>query len=436
MSSADNSNSDSSSPWAMELFSRHVGNVTEQIQTSNVFAPFEEVQLYANVSYGNAPVSNLGVSFEVRGPLNSSRPTILIRSARTDTNGTATITFRIPMNNQTENMILGTWQVFSAAATATEPIQGNLTFEVKYHVEINKISFLNAEGDEQNRFSKDNIRVQLTLKNIDLQSRAVNVTADLKDSSHASIGQIKIQNENLKNDTNTQVEQEFEIPTEAALGEATVECNVYSGGYGETEIQVAETKTATFTIINRDVAVTAAYLSTDKLYAGNPLNVTMKVANKGNDTETLHILISNDLGSIGNLTTALAPLTDEDLTYDWDTLDAAAGTYTITVQIAKLPGEIELGNNEITAGTVTIDYPPIYPQTTSLFVLLLTITGIFTISLLLMFLRKQRNLAQKPISGAPKLKASNRSQYTKETIGIETANSRRRKSLKTKPHAH
>jgi hypothetical protein len=200
----------------------------------------------------------------------------------------------------------------------------------------------------------------------------------------------------LENETDIQVEQEFEIPAEATLGEVTAECNVYSGNYNETEIQVAETKTATFTIINRDVAVTAAHLSTNELYAGDPLNVTMKVANKGNDTETLHIQIINDLGSIGNLTTVLAPLTDADLTYTWDTSDVDAGTYTITVQVAKLPGEIELGDNEITAGRVTIDYPPIYPQTTNLFVLLLAITGIFTVSLLLMFLRKQRNPAQKP----------------------------------------
>jgi hypothetical protein len=305
------------------------------------------------------------------------------------------------MNNQTENVVLGTWQVFSAAATTAESVQGNLTFEVKYPVEINKISFLNEEGKEQNKFLKENIRVQVTLKNIHMQSRTVNVTVDFEDSYHASIGQIKIQNVSLENDTDIQVEQEFEIPADAALGETTAECNVYSGSYNETEIQVAETKTATFTIINRDVAVTEAHLSTNKLYTGSPLKVMMTVSNKGNDTETLHIQISNNLGSIGNLTTVLAPLTDQDLSYTWDTSDVAAGTYTITVQVAKLPGETELGDNEITAGTVIVGYPPVNPQTTNLFVLLLAVTGIFTVSLLLMFLRKQRNATQKSTINAP-----------------------------------
>jgi hypothetical protein len=390
-----------------------MGNATEQNQTNNVFAPFEEVELCANVTYRNAPVSSLAVSFEIRGPLNSSHPTVLIRSAITDPSGTATITFRIPMNNQTENAILGTWQVFSAVSTTAGPILGNLTFEVKYPVEINKISFLNIEGDEQNRFSKDNIRIQLTLENTNLRLKVVNVTADFKDSSHASIGKIRIQNVNLESDANTQVEHEFEIPTEAALGEATAECNVYSGVYNETEIQVAETRRATFTIINRDVAVTAAHLSTDELYVGTPLIVAMKVANKGSDIETLHILINSNIGSIGNLTTALAPLADQDLTYAWDTSDVAAGTYTITVQIAKLPGEIELGNNEMAAGTIIVDYPQIYPQTTSLFVLVLTIAGIFTVSLLLLFLRKQRNPAQKHAHKVSRLKTLNRSKCAK-----------------------
>lgn len=375
---------------SLELSVKHVYYCTVTNQTSNVFAPFEEVQLTANVSYGDAPMAGAPVAFEVAGPLNSSNPMVLFRSAMTDKEGIAAILFRIPMHNQTERPVLGTWEIFSSTTVFGDKIQGNLTFEVKWPVEIKEISFLDSEGNKQTKLTREEITIQLTLNNTDLQSRDVNITVELRDASITDIGHVIFQNVRLDNNSEIQVEQGFLIPTEAAFGEATATCNVYSGSYNDTEVLIADTKTVTFSIINRDVAVTEAHLSTNELYTGEPLNVLMKVANKGNDTETLHIQISHDYGFVGNLTTILAPLTDADLTYTWNTSDVPAGTYTFTVQIAKLPSEVELEDNEITAGTVTINYPPIYPHTVNLFVLLLIVTALFTISLLAMFLKKQR----------------------------------------------
>jgi hypothetical protein len=373
----------------MELSVKHINNGTVTNQTGNVFAPFEEVQLTANVSYGDAPLAGASVSFEVSGPLNSSSPMVLFRSATADEEGIATISFRIPMHNQTERPVLGTWKVFSSTTAFGDKLQGNLTFEVKWPVEISKIRFLDSEGKEQTRLTKENVILQLTLNNTDLQPRDVNVTIDFRDYSKNSTVQMEIQNVPLDGNE-TVLERELRISPEAAFGEAVVECNAYSGNYGNVTVQVAETKTATFTILNRDVAVTAARLSATEIYTGDPLSIIMSVTNKGSETETLIIQISHGQTWIGNLTTVLAPLKTAELTHSWDTSNVVSGTYEITVQVAKLPGETEVGDNQITAGTVTINYPPINPQTTSMFVLLLVITGLLTFTSLLMFLRKQR----------------------------------------------
>jgi hypothetical protein len=388
--------SGSVSEGSMELSVKHVNNGTVTNQTGNVFAPFEEVQLTANVSCGGAPVAGASVAFEVAGSLNFSNPMVLIRSAVADAEGMATISFRIPMHNQTERPVLGTWKVFSSTTVFGDNLQGNLTFEVKHPVEISKISFLDSEGNEQTKLAREEIGIQVILNNTDLQPRDVNITVELKDASETGIGTVIFQNVRLGNDSETQVEQEVLIPAGTTFGEATAECNVYSGSYNGTEIFIADTKTVTFFVININVAVTEAHLSANELYTGEPLNVIMKVANKGNDTETLDIQINHDFGFVANLTTVLAPLTDADLTYTWNTSSVTAGTYTFTVQIAKLPNEVELEDNEITAGTITINYPPINPQTVNLFVLLLAITALFTASLLAMFMRKQSRKAQQP----------------------------------------
>jgi hypothetical protein len=52
---------------------------------------------------------------------------------------------------------------------------------------------------------------------------------------------------------------------------------------------------------------------------------------------------------------------------------------------------------------IELYYPPIYPQAIGLLVLLSVITGIFTVTLLLMLLRKQRKLA-KPTFEPPNLR--------------------------------
>ena len=381
--------------WSIDL-SVQSAQAIYQEHSNNVFAPFEEINIIAKVMYNMDPRPGIGVSFEIRGPLNSPNQIVFFRSATTDEEGMATILFRIPMHNQTAKPVLGTWAAFSSTAAFDSKLRGNLTFEVKWPVEIRKISLLDSEGNEQNKLAREDTRIQLILRNTNMQSRDVNITVDLRDAFKMDIGQVAFQNMRLDNNTNTQIEHDLLIPIETAFGEATATCNVHSGSYNDTAIPIAGSRTVTFLIINRDVAIIEAHLSTDELYTGEPLHIVMKVANKGDDIETLHIQINHDSGFVGNLTTILAPLTDADLTYTWNTSDVIAGTYMFTVQIAKLPGEMELVDNEITAGTAKISYPPIYPHIVNLFVLLLIITALFTVSLLAIFLKNQRRAARKP----------------------------------------
>ena len=65
-------------------------------QPSDSFQPQELVILYALVTYNDAPVAQKVVSFSVNGPPNPFENITLLRTATSDQNGVANVSFRIP----------------------------------------------------------------------------------------------------------------------------------------------------------------------------------------------------------------------------------------------------------------------------------------------------------------------------------------------------
>jgi len=378
------------SPWAIDLFTQHNPHNGKGLnQSSGAYAPFEEVTLYTNITYSGAPQANVFVSFQVIGPLNSSHPFMLFRSAATNKDGTASISFRTPLNEYPEESVVGVWQAFSSAKTP-EPIEDSLTFEVAWPIEISLIKFLNEEGNPQSKFARgEPSTVQLTLRNNALYAKDINLTLMAKDSAQTQIEQTEIQNIRLEGNSETQIEHELSIPTWAAFGEGKIDSTVYSGLYEDMKIRASEPKTTQFSVITRAVAIAEAHLPQSQLYAGEPLSINLKVENRGNETEELHININYDGGPIGKLTITLAALDSENLTYTWNTSEIAEGKYTLTAEVEKVPWETELEDNKITVGEIRVNYRPVFPYAVHLFVLVLVITGIFTFSLLLALWKRQ-----------------------------------------------
>jgi hypothetical protein len=163
----------------------------------------------------------------------------------------------------------------------------------------------------------------------------------------------------------------------------------------------------TFNVKTRpNVVVTQARLSATTIRRGEPLDITFEVTNKGSETGTVTTQISAGQVAIGNLTTVIEPLQTVKLNKTWETSNAMPGNYEIIVQAIKLPDEIDLEDNQVSAGTVTIEDSPIQQQNTNLFVLLLIVTGLVTATLILVFLKKPKDQQEHNKSVTPKTIAS------------------------------
>jgi hypothetical protein len=94
-----------------------------QGQHDGNFTLGEEVQLTSNVTYNGFPVQQKLVAFQVQNPLGIS---VVLRTAITDQNGQASISFKIP--NVLDS--IGTWWVISVVEIAEEIAWDIVTFDV------------------------------------------------------------------------------------------------------------------------------------------------------------------------------------------------------------------------------------------------------------------------------------------------------------------
>jgi len=95
-------------------------------QPSEPFAPGEQVYVYANVTYDGIAVEGKLVAFEA---FNAQNISVLERVAETNQNGIATISFKIPQNGPSEQVI-GIWMVLATVSIGEKIVSDTLNFEV------------------------------------------------------------------------------------------------------------------------------------------------------------------------------------------------------------------------------------------------------------------------------------------------------------------
>ncbi|MGD6809100.1 MAG: hypothetical protein ACQCN3_05310 [Candidatus Bathyarchaeia archaeon] len=394
----DNTNT---SEWSM-----NISILTEKNQTITpaIFAPFELIQLEAKVNYGNESRANNQVVFKIVGPQNSTSPNVIIRTAETDQNGTARITFRLPLGDITVNPVIGEWKVNCTTQTITGMLQEQTSFNVSksvWPIIIQEVGLFDQNHTEKNSFEQgETAKVEVKINCTRASAVNASLRLDITDAGNTKTSQ-NTANQTL-NDTQV-IEYEFQIPDNAALGQALLNASLFSL-IDEHEIQIAESKAVTFSIGegsvqtgSRDIAVTSASLSATQIRQGEVLNVTIAVKNKGNTTEepTIQILYNNILA--GSLTVELSALEEKTVTYAWNTSKVSPGNFTVTVHANSVEGETETSDNNFTAGTIEIlqqeNAETATLFATSLFVVSLFIIGLTTFSSL-SFLRWR----QKPVS--------------------------------------
>jgi hypothetical protein len=396
---------DNTSTGGWNLFittSKPVNNNTAMIQKSG-FMPGELIHLQANVTYNGQPRANLEVTFRVERP-SAANSTTIYRSAVTSTNGAASIDFRIPKESA-ENQVLGNWSAYCTVATIDNPLIGNYTFYVRWPTLTHEIKMLDETGSTQTSFNPGQIaKIVVTTQNNENQSFDGYDIANISDISN-QIGQVTFDNISITNGSNT-FENSFTIPANAVLGEAKIESTLFLR-INQNESFTADSKSFTFIITDKatkavkDIAVTAANVSPISLYSGEKADITFTVANLGNETENINVEISHQKGLITNFTLIVEAFSNKTAVYNWDTTNVIVGNYTITVNAQPISGEENTANNHCIAGTISVDYQPVY-QTVELFSVLLVVTGLFVFSLLFLFVKKQRTVNRQNFGTIPK----------------------------------
>ena len=129
-------------------------------------------------------------------------------------------------------------------------------------------------------------------------------------------------------------------------------------GIGDTPYTIDENNQDRYPLINppaHNIAIISVAPSAPEAYAGQTLNITVVIKNKGTITETFNVSAYYDTTIIETKTvTNLTPNTQTTLTFIWETANVTPDTYIITVIAQPVQGENEIADNTYIDGTIKI----------------------------------------------------------------------------------
>jgi len=342
-------------------------------QTSDAFAPQEEVILYANVTHKGEPVQSKIVTFEVKFMGEDPPLSLLTRTAYTNESGIATIKFRIPelcWEYGGPEALFGTWSATTWVKVVEDIVKDTLTFKVGWIVEIISIWTINENLQPQTRFAKGTcVGVAMVLRNIAMTPKKATFTLVVYDSGGQSIANTALEDFEVEpGETSIHVICKLQIPKWALSGYAMVYANAYTAPPQLGGVSYCPEVSTGFLITLCDVAVIGVTPSLTKVYAGEVVDITVIVRNEGRETETFNVTVYADknvtvIGDevvIGIQTVInLARGANAILTFIWDTTSVTPDNYTISAHASVVPAEIDIADNTYIDGTVKIIKHPV-----------------------------------------------------------------------------
>jgi len=134
---------------------------------------------------------------------------------------------------------------------------------------------------------------------------------------------------------------------------------------------------ATVTVLIHDVTVVSVAPSTNEIYEGQTMNITVVVQNNGNFTETFNVTTYANTTIIQTLTVSdLAPANQTTLTFLWNTTGISLGNYTISAEASMVPGETYATDNVKVNGTVNV-----IPELASILLLFIVFLATTTVTI-------------------------------------------------------
>jgi hypothetical protein len=196
--------------------------------SSDAFGPQEEVIMYANVTYNSAPVAQKEVAFEVR---NAQNQTLLYRTAFSNGDGLATISYRLPWPNENPNATFGIWTIYASVDVSQVHVTDNCTFQFNYTVQTTSLRTVvtltnNAEKLSYARDpSPQSVFVEVSLTNIRKVAQTGLLTLTICDECNVPVAKIVV-GFNVGAQASTTSTYELVLPHYTFIGQAKVYADV------------------------------------------------------------------------------------------------------------------------------------------------------------------------------------------------------------------
>jgi hypothetical protein len=367
-------------------------------QSSDAFEPQELVILYANVTYNEAPVANKLVAFQVNNPANAFQNITLVGFSSTNQSGIAQFSFRIPWPPENaEQIVFGEWSAIATVDIAGQVVVDTLTFQVGWIIKITKITTLNAKFEPQTKFLRGDVIVfDLTVENIALTLKSATIMIDAQDAGSYPIIHIEMDNLVFQPGEN-HVRAYSQIPTAAAIGEATVSAAAYTAPpkisgvlYSPAILSTFEITRVPVPVEKHDIAVLTVSPSKTLVYTGEIINIYVVVKNEGTYIESFNATAFYDSTVVGTLfVNSLHPEDEKLLVFYWNTQNVTEGNYTLSAEANVVPGEANIDNNRFVDGVVWVKpwvFPPVWKIPIWLLALLFLLAMLIGILLLLVLM--------------------------------------------------
>jgi len=368
-------------------------------KSSDAFAPDSEVILYAYVTYNEEPLENRLVVFEAHGPPNPyNNITILPRTNATNKSGIAMTSFRLrwPSDHPKETLF-GTWSALAAVDVAEKRVEDTLTFRVGWIVEIVSIATIDENLKPKTHFAKATcIGAKLHIRNIAMLPKTATIIVTAYDKHNESFASIVLNNFSVEpGETYIFAHCYLNISEQAGIGNAMITAYAYTP---ELEAYCPPVS-AKFVITSRDVAVIEVTPSSVDVFAGEIVNVTVTVTNKGDDIETFSVSAYYGSFLIQTLRVeSLSPNQNRTVTFVWNTTYVPAGSYTIKAVAETLRGETETSDNTKIDDAVIVRGPRIFMFPRELSIIALLVAAALALFAMILILTGRKKRTPQPVT--------------------------------------
>ena len=162
---------------------------------SDAFGPQQNVLLYANVTYNGAPVAQKDVAFQIN---DKNGNLVDVRTARTDANGQAVSSYRLPWPDVNPDNTFGTWTINATVSVSQQTAVDNTSFTFNYLLKTTAVATLvypsNAPASSFARAgstSTGQMEVQISVRNIaSLTAYTGRVVITLSDEANVPVAVI------------------------------------------------------------------------------------------------------------------------------------------------------------------------------------------------------------------------------------------------------